>query len=529
MNRAETRRPAARRWATVTTVLTTATLALAGCTTGNASAPEGGASTDTINTTFNADPTTFSPAQGRNADDYMAGRLLFDTLVRRGTDNSIVPNLASSWEVTPTRGVFTIGENGTCSDGTRVTPTVVADSLKNFASPDTNSNFRELVFGPGRTTITADDQAGTVTIDVTEPWADMLQGLSMTATGIVCPDGLADPEGLKAGTAEGAFSGPYALAEKQSGVKYAFKLREDYASWPQYEPAIAGVPAATINASVNANSSAVANELLTGTRDIAIIRGKDMSRFDGQKGFTAEKFPIGSLFALFNEREGSPSTDADLRRSVARVVDRNAFVQAATGGQGEPYYSFAHPSVPCAVTDASAVLPQDLAAAAETLNGEKIKFLGTQVFGPNGAANTYVSEAMRQAGADVDLRNVDLATWSTDSQKPEKWDMTLMGAINAGGTMYGALSVLIGPSTESGGLNWTGNENPELEALVAEAMAEEDEATRCGIYREIQKVVVEDAHAVPLGSLVAQTTARDGFAVSVFNGQRDESTMRITK
>ena len=67
-------------------------------------------STDTINTVLNADPTSFAPHEVKNADDYMASRLLFDTLVRRDENNKIVPGLATRWEITPTQGVFTIRE-----------------------------------------------------------------------------------------------------------------------------------------------------------------------------------------------------------------------------------------------------------------------------------------------------------------------------------------------------------------------------------------------------------------------------------
>ncbi|MGO4610640.1 hypothetical protein AB4142_30375, partial [Variovorax sp. 2RAF20] len=81
-------------------------IAATGCTTGGASgnsaAAAGKASTDTIRTVFNADPTTFAPVEVRNADDYMANRLLFSTLVRRDENNKIVSDLATKWDITPT-------------------------------------------------------------------------------------------------------------------------------------------------------------------------------------------------------------------------------------------------------------------------------------------------------------------------------------------------------------------------------------------------------------------------------------------
>jgi peptide/nickel transport system substrate-binding protein len=506
-----------------------------GCTTGGgngngAAAAGGNVSTDTIRTVLNADPTTFAPVEVRNADDYMANRLLFSTLVRRDENNKIVPDLATKWDITPTQGTFTIRSGATCSDGTPITPGVVAESLKVFAAPGSNSSFRPLVLGDGPATVTADAAAGTVTVKLAQPWTDMLQGMSLHATGIVCPAGIKDPKALSTGDVPGAFSGPYTLSKKQHGVGYTFTLRDDYKTWPAYETKIEGTPAKTIDASVNANASAIANELLTGAKDIATLRGKDSTRFDGNKDFTTQTIPQGSLYMMFNERPGHPFTDENLRRAVAQALSPTAFNQAASGGLGEVYTSFAHPGVPCSNKDTSLLIPSDPAAARKVLAGVKIRMVGAQIFGPNGAANTYVAEALRSAGADIELRNVDLATWSTElTQKIDTWDITVMGGINAGGTMYGALSPVIGTPVEKGGLNWGGLENQPVLDLVAKAMTQTDDTARCATYQEAQKVMIGEAHVVPLASLPSQVTIRSGFAMYTMNGQPDESTMRITK
>jgi peptide/nickel transport system substrate-binding protein len=522
-----------RRLAPLAAAAVAIAVAATGCTTGTAttgSTAAGQASTDTIRTVVNADPTSFAPVEVRNADDYGINRLLFSTLVRRDENNKIVPDLATKWDITPTQGTFTIRSGATCSDGTPITAGVVAESLKVFASPDSKSSFRPLVLGEGPATVTADDAAGTVTVKLAQPWTDLLQGLSLHATGIVCPAGLKDPKALTAGDIPGAFSGPYTLTKKQHGVAYTFTLREDFKAWPEYRTEIAGTPAKTIEASVNANASAVSNELLTGTKDVATIRGKDATRFDGNKDFSTQVIPQGSLYMMFNERPGHPFNDAALRKAVAQALDATAFNQAASGGLGELYSSFAHPGVPCSNKDAGLLIKADPTAAKATLAGVKIRMVGAQVFGPNGAANTYVAEALRSAGADIELRNVDLATWSTDlTQKLDTWDITVMGGINAGGTMYGALSTVIGTPVEKGGLNWGGLENQPVLDLVAKAMTQTNDTERCGTYQEAQKLMISEAHVIPLASLPSQVTIRSGFAMHTMNGQPDESTMRITK
>jgi len=523
-----------RRLAPLAAAAAVIAVAATGCTTGGGTGPGAAAagqiSTDTIRTVLSADPTSFAPVEVRNADDYAANRLLFSTLVRRDENNKIVSDLASKWDITPTQGTFTIRGGATCSDGTPITAGVVAESLKVFAAPDSKSSFRPLVLGDGPATVTADDAAGTVTVKLALPWTDLLQGMSLHATGIVCPAGLKDPKALTTGDVAGAFSGPYTLSKKQHGVAYTFALRDDYKTWPAYETKIEGTPAKTIEASVNANASAISNELLTGTKDIANIRGKDTTRFDGNKDFSTQVIPQGSLYMMFNERPGHPFTDPALRRALAQALNVTAFNQAASGGLGEIYSSFAHPGVPCSNKDTGLLIKTDPAAAQKALAGVKIRMVGAQIFGPNGAANTYVAEALRAAGADIELRNVDLATWSTDlTQKLDTWDVTVMGGINAGGTMYGALSTVIGTPVEKGGLNWGGLENQPVLDLVSKAMTQTDDAERCGTYQEAQKIMIGEAHVIPLASLPSQVTIRSGFAMHTMNGQPDESTMRITK
>jgi peptide/nickel transport system substrate-binding protein len=502
---------------------------LSACTTGGTAGGAADGGTTTIGTAINAAPTTFTPWMVQNRDDYTVGRLLFNTLVRRGTDNTIVPALATSWETTPTAARLTLRDDATCADGTPITAGLVKNSLDAMASAEV-SVFREIVFGPGQPTISADDQANTVTIDLAQPWLDLLQGLSLEATGIVCPAGLADPDGLRTGAVEGAFSGPYVLSESTPGVSYTLTLRDGFTAWPQYEPPVEGTPAQTVRVDVVGNDSSRANALLTGGMDIADINTEDMTRFDGQEGYTTHRLPYLALYVLFNERPGSVFADEAARRAVVQALSRESLNSAASGGLGELAVTFSHAAVPCANTDPSVLIPQDVEAARSVLGGQSrpIKVLGMDVIGPQGAANTYVAEALREAGAQVELNNVDVATWSTTgASEPGAWDLTVFPAINAGGTMYGALSPIVGPPTEDGGANWSGNRNEEILALVDTAMQQPDEQARCGVYQTIQEKLIGAAHVMPLSYSPEQSIARPGFTINEYNNAVDVSTMRI--
>lgn len=508
-------------------IMVIAGLALTGCSSNAETLPEAGEySTDTIRTVFSADPTTFAPNLGRNVNDYDFSRLLFSTLIVKGDNNELIPSLATEWDVTATEGVFTIREDATCGDGSLITAEAVAASLQHFADP-TGGTMATQVFGPGAPTITADNAANAVTITLAQPWTDLTQGLTLPGSSIVCGAGLADPEGLAAGTVEGAFSGPYLLTKKQAGVEYEFTLRDDY-TWPDY--GLKGVPATTITATVNSSSSAVANELLTDTKDVATIIGADMTRFDGNDAFATEVYPQGTTYVLFNRRDSSIFADEKLRIAAAKAINQKAFLQASTGGLGEAYASFAPAGIACASTDFDLVIGEDVDAATKVLSGVKVRMIGANIVGANGAGNTYVAEALRSAGAEVELVNSDVATWSTSLVKqPESWDLTIYAALNAAGTMNGSIISFNGIPVEEGGQNVAGVVDADVATLQSAAMGLTPGDERCDAYAEAQEIALERALVVPLGSQPAQASARDGFSISVPNGVSNISTLRITK
>lgn len=515
----KTRRSPARRVTALLAGVTGLVLTVTGCTTGNSTEGE---KTDTIRSTMIANPNSFNPLTSSGVPATMANSLLYGTLLVQDDNHTFAGDLASEWELSPTRGEFTLREGATCADGTEITASVVKASLDAFAQ---KSNNKDLVFGPSEPKISADDAAGKVTIELDTAWADMGQGLSTPESGIICPAGLKDPEGTTAGKVEGAFSGPYTLADYQPGVNVEFTLRDEGYTWPEYAQPFEGRPAKTIKYSVSSDYNSIANGLLTNQIDIATVLGEPMERFKDDEKFDTERFSTANLFMVFNERKGKPFADSDARRAVAKAVDQKAFVQAATNGLGAPATSFVSESVQCANTDAALLTPKDADLA--DIKGQAATLVGTPAVG-KGAGNTYVAQALNEAGADVKLRNVDTASLFTElSTKPDSWDMTVVNLVNISSTLYAGISRFTGPITEDGGRNITGAKHEKYLAQVGQAMAETDQDKRCAIYKDLQEGLFQDAHVVPLGDVSAQLTTAEGFSARIINGISSARTMRI--
>lgn len=515
---------------------TTSILALAGVVTlglaacGNSGAADnapGGTST-TINTELWYAPTSFDPATASSDADVTVARLGFDTLLRDGEDDQLVGGLATDWEaVSGSEYRFTIRDDATCSDGTTITPTIVADSLEYLTSSGESGaqSAKVSVFGSGTPTFTPDDAAGTLTISLSAPYSEVLNGLTLENTGIICPAGLSDPAGLAAGTVAGAWSGPYVLDNFSAGVSATYTLRDDYDAWPAWK-SVTGEPAKTINVTVSSDSNTSANLLASGGIDVTRFYGSDAERFTEDDKYSYVTMPSSAYTLIFNEHpdSGSPFTDQTLRAAVGAAIDPEGFNAAGLDGLGTPLTTVTASTVGCALDGASLVPTVDPAAAA-ALSGRTIRLLAMSNWDP---AIDYLAESLRAAGATVEVSALDPADWQAQMRtEPNRWDIAL-NATDVASPLSSAVSTYLGPNVADGGRNIGGADNAEGYQDLQDAMNASDADAQCTAFEKAQQTILERQDMFPLITDTHYVVARDGFASTVFSGYWDISSMRIT-
>lgn len=506
----------------VLTVLVALVLTLAACAT-----PTQGDAADEARIAIGTDPSTFDPAAARATDDYTVARLLYDTLLRRDDDGTLVPGLAESWTaIDAATYTLVIRPDARCADGTPITAGIVAASLGRLLDPATGSTARSLVIGGGEATVTADDPARTVTVSLSEPWSDLPVGLTLPQAGIVCPAGIADPEGLAAGTAAGAASGPYTLSASRVSVAYTLALREDYDQWPAFAEPLTGSAPRRLQLVPTADQSTAATQLLAHGLDVATLSDRNVTRLDGVDGFTTATSNNASTYLLFNQREGSIfADDPALRTAVAQLVDRSAFDDLFSQGRGEVLDTVSSPATTCASDDDSLLVAQDPEAARTALDGVRIRLVGPTGAFEQGVA--YLAEVLRSAGAEVDLDLVDNATWSTRTGGGgSDWDLTLQADLNLTGTLTSSLLRAMGPVTEDGGRNKTGDESEDGYRDLRAALATTDGDERCTLLASAQERMLQDVDVVPLASMPTTLVVDDRYSVRVHADDIDLSTLR---
>ncbi|MFF8375633.1 ABC transporter substrate-binding protein [Streptomyces sp. NPDC015661] len=515
-----------KKWTFLVAAAVAATASACTTSTGSATgSPAGDApGSGTIRAALTSDVTTFDPAKATGASDDILAQLRYQTLVARDSDGKVLPALAESWTQAPTVVTLTLRADATCSDGKSLTASQAAASLRRYADPATGSTASAIVFGPeGKPTFAADDAARTITVTVAQPWSDLLPALSSVQTGIVCSPGLADLKALAAGDVPGAGTGAYTLADVQRGAAYGLDLRPDFKSFPTYAQQPPGAPARTLRFSVVNNESTIANQLQTGQLDFAPLTGPDAARFTDQAKYTTLAVPLIRFFVTFNERPGHPGSDPAVRKAIAQALDPAAF-DKVFGGKGRLMASYVDPSAPCANTDASVLTAPDPAAAEAALTGVRIK-----VTGPNavagGAGNDYVQAALKAAGADVTLSNLDNATWATNTLGNKgEWDVNVFAYIS-GSLTYGA-AYFTGAEPPAG-RNFGAVDNPAFLSGFAEALETVDPKAKCAAWTDAQRALLAAHDIVPLSTVNVSYVSRKGIAVAAPDGMMDAGSLRI--
>jgi ABC-type transport system substrate-binding protein len=515
----------------VVALVSAAGLAMSACSGAatSSSSGGGGASATTINTELWYAPTGFDPSQASADADTDVARLGFDTLLRKGEESGYIGGLATSWKaVTNTQYTFDIRDDATCADDTAITPTVVADSLQYLATSKSSSaqTNKNAIFGTGTPTFTPDDKAGTLTIDLSEPYSQLLEGLTNAQSGIICPAGLKDPSGLAKGTVDGAWSGPYTLTDFSAGVSATYTLRSDYDAWPDWSD-VSGTPAKTINVSVSTDSNTSANLLTSGGIDITRFYDSNAERFtkDGN-AYSYATMPSSAYTLVLNENAGGMfADDQDLRTAVAQAVEPDGFNAAGLDGLGTTLTGVDPTTVSCAV-DGSSILPKvDVDAAKATLSGKTIRLLAMSNWNP---AIDYLATALRAAGATVKVSTPDASEWQTQMRtEPDKWDIAL-NATSVSDPLGQAIATYVGPTAAKGGRSIGGADNAEGYQALQTALSTADETAQCAAFETAQKSILTRVDMVPLVTDTHYVIARKGFASSVFSGYWDMSSMRVT-
>jgi peptide/nickel transport system substrate-binding protein len=503
-----------RTFATVSaTVVTVSLVACSDDSGGERSVADGGTYTEALG----ADPGNLHPLTTVEQSTNTVISFAYDSLVNIGSDNEVVPQLAETWEVQPDSITFTLRDGVTCEDGTPLDAEAVAANFEWVKDPANGSTYLGSGLPSGDIEVAADNEARTVTLTLERPYGFLLTGAGLIP--IVCPTGLADPTLLRQET-DG--TGPFVLTEYVADDHIRMEVREDYRWGPDGVGSDReGFPDEVMFRVVQNPTTAV-NLFLSQELTSVSPAGPDAARVQGQDFFELDS-AAGPFNMFFNQRDGHPTADRDVREAIATAIDLDDIAEVVTQGEGRRATSLTALSPdPCDEDTVEGALPDfDADAAASALDaagwtdedgvrvkdGEPLEVtIGYATDEPAiGAAMELVGQQLEEIGVDVELSGQGSNAYLATLFEGVEWDIAFLNVQIAYPTEFLSFAQ---PPVSPEGQNFAAIDNPEYDRLTEQATETPGEEG-CALWGEAEQALFSSVDVVPISDSIDTTFARD--------------------
>jgi peptide/nickel transport system substrate-binding protein len=523
-------------------------LALAGCTSsapegdsGTADAPAAGAPVEggTITVGIDSDIASNFDIHVTAADiSAQVLRNVFDSLVVQDTDGSFQPWLADSWTISDDglTYTFTLKQGVTFTDGEPFNADAVKANFDHVVNPDTKSQYgSSLIGGPAYKDTTVIDEY-TVAIELNEPFAPLLQGLSTAYLGFFSPAVLASSADqlLAGGPGVTVGTGPWILDNYVTGQQITFVKNPDYQWGPSTADNTGPAYADSLVYRILPENSVRAGDLTSGGLDVAgNVSPSDVATLEASDGITVDSVPAPGLpWSIFLNHSRGLLQDQAIRHAFQRGIDITSAVDAVYQGLYQRAWSVLGPTTPGgydaslegsweyspdeanAALDAAGWTERD-AEGYRTKDGERLSvaWLGTA---------TREDRASLKAAFQADLKEIGFELIIEDSEVGDYLDNLLAGTYDIvdwsfvrsdGDILRLHLFSALAPIQNASYVN-----DPEVDRLVTDAAQATDAAERASLYEQVQQWVIDDAAIVPVyvpGNITATASTVAGVKANI--------------
>jgi peptide/nickel transport system substrate-binding protein len=413
--------------------------------------------------------------------------LVYDGLVKE--DDQLVPQpaLAESWTISEDglTYTFTLRSGVTFHNGRALTSADVQYSFERLANPDTASpsaaNVAEI------TAIETPDEQ-TVVMTLAERDASFIANLCRPYLAVV-PREVVEENGdlnqVMVGT------GPFVFREYVPNTEISFDRNSSY--WDEGKPYVD-----ELIMQIAPDDTSRTTALVSGTVDlIEAVPQKDIQILEQDDSITLAGDRTTNLrWIVFNLRK-EPFNNPAFRQAIAKAVDRQPIIDAAVFGYGEPLVGLFPPSywaafqgaVPVADLDAA----KELLASVELPEGFRPQLLTWQAYDFLQSTAVVLQEQLRQLGIESDIDPQENAVY-LGNYISGNFDIAVMGASG----YIDPNDWILGSFKTGGSTNAAGYSSPDMDQLIAESLATEDQDERAAVYQEIQQLIIDEAPWISL-------------------------------
>jgi peptide/nickel transport system substrate-binding protein len=465
-------------------------------------------------------PDTFDPLDGVDASSYRLQQVAFNALLKKNERFEYVGDLASDYRIAEDGKsvTFTLRDGVTFHDGRPLTSAdakytldyLLTSNKKKaapFFLPTTGANAaRPAADGKPASYIEAVEapDARTLVVRLRQPWVQLLPNLVAVP---VIPQGSGDAQ-----KTQPVGSGPFKYVASDEG-----QLTYDYAAYENYWEGAPAIKNLRLRAVLDANT--LQAELESGRIDIAPGPSNlspdvfnYMARSDALK---VEQFPGANIQYLGFNTEQPPLNNVRVRQAIAHAVNREGIVRDLLLGQARVAHSILPES--SWAFDAGQKYSYDPARARQLLDeagfrdpdgdGPRMRFDKPLVFKiPSGNAATaqfvgVIQNSLKEVGVPASIETLEINTlipqliqgqyemttlrWVGGNQDPVfLFDLFHSGEIPAAG--------------RTNVRNRSRYRNPQLDAVLTEALNTLDRQKAKELYARAQQIVSQDAPMLPL-------------------------------
>ena len=433
-------------------------------------------------------PTNLDPRIGTDAQSEFIDELMFDSLVRKGPNFNLEPNIAERWEIPdPQTYIFHLRKGVRFHDGRPLT----AKDVKWTLDTTRDGSLRTI---KGATYYLVDKVEApddlTLVIHLSQPFAPLLWNLSEGALGVIpygsSKDFAAHPVG----------SGPFRFVRFDPDNQVVLERNDDY--WGP-RPHIARLRFAVVP-----DATTRALELRKGSADLAAPNSfspDTVRALAREKNMAVERHPGSSLAYMAFNLQDPILKDIRVRQAIAYAVDRETILRYLLSDSGRladsvlPPEHWAYNSAvnhyPFNPDKANALL--DSAGYQRDKDGVRLHLvMKTSTIEDTRLLAAVLQQQLRRVGIALDIRSFEFATFYSDIVKGsfQLYSLRWIGYTNQDPDIFEDAfdTASFAPKRANRGHY----SNPELDRLLEEGRRTLDQQQRKLIYAEVQRILAHD-------------------------------------
>jgi peptide/nickel transport system substrate-binding protein len=437
--------------------------------------PAAEATGGTLIAAIGGDPDQLDPHTTSSSFAFTVLENVYDTLVQPGDDLTMEPALAEDWQTSDDllTWTFTLRAGVTFHDGSELTAEDVVASFERIAEEGANAFRLDAVEA-----FEATDER-TVTMRLNRPAPNLLEQIGPFKGMAIAP-----AEAIEAGTLgdEPIGTGPFSFVSFTPGDSVVLEADPDH--WGE-GPFLDGVEFRVIP-----DESVKITNLETGEVDwIDSVPPQQISALEASDELVVGRVAGNDYWylALNNERE--PYDDPEVRRAIAFALDPATIAEAAKFDAATPNET-AIPETSFWYLD-YAPFGRDVDQAQQLLDdagvsGLTMDLMVTNEFPETVTAAQVIASQLEEVGIEVSIRTEDFSTWLAEQGEGafDAFMLGWLGNIDPDDFYYAQ-------HHSTGGFNFHGFEDAEVDQLLDDARVELDEDARKELYDQAATRIVD--------------------------------------